>query len=468
MALGDAASAKTNFAEALQLEPEGWVPRPETGYALAELLRREGRPADAVSVLETLVAAVPGTTIAAQARLDVGGIWEAGNEVAQAARSYAQLLDEGAPSPQSREAILRLGLLGVDHADRMELTEPYPAYRVFYRPRPTLERYAAERDPRAAQRAMRGLARLARSDGDVIGALATLARVFQEYPESPESGQAYESFMDLLESHLAERLGAGAYAEVVEVYQGLKGPMGWVPTRDTGSLAARAAEAYEALGAPASARRVYQGLLAAGTRAIENDELTTRVERTRLRGGHLEALRRWVERNPDDRDARSALARTLAREGETSEARQHFLAVARQAPSAEEKLRALVEADRLLPGSATVGELIAAMEARQELADSLPPGPERDAWKTQDRLIEARLRFASAEYEVAAGLFREIPELGPADTYLLALAESRAGQRSRAADVFADLVESPDALFAGLAALHVELAELNRATGSRL
>jgi tetratricopeptide (TPR) repeat protein len=406
--------------------------------------------------------------LAAKARLDVGGIWEAENDVAQAARSYAQLLDEGAPSSQSREAILRLGLLGVDHADRLELTKPYPAYRVFYRPRPTLERYAAERDPLAAQRAMRGLARLARREGDVIGALATLARVFQEYPESPESGQAYEAFMDLLESHLAERLKAGAYAEVVEVYQGLKGPMGWVPTRDTGSLAARAAEAYGSLGAPASARRVYQRLLAAGTRALGKDELATRVERTRLRSGDLDALRRWVEHNPNDRGARLAMARTLAREGETSEARRHFLAVARQAPSAEEKLSALAEADRLLPGSATVGELIAAMEARQELADSLPPGPERDAWKTQDRLIEARLRFASAEYEVAAGLFRQILELGPADTYLLALAESRAGRQNLAADVFADLAKSPDALFAGLAALHVELAELNRATGSRL
>jgi hypothetical protein len=300
----------------------------------------------------------------------------------------------------------------------------------------------------------------------VVAALDTLARVFRDYPESPESGHAYETFTELLESHLVERLEAGAYAEVVSLYEAYKSPLGWVATRDTGSLAVRAAEAYEALGAPLSAQRVYESMIRAGTRALQTEELTNRVARTRVQARDPDALRQWVEGNPDDWAARLTLARILAGQGETLAAHRHLLAVASLAPTPAERLAVLSEASRLATRFATTENLLAALEARGQLRGSLPPGPQRDNWKSHDRLVAARLRFAKGEYGEASRLFRGLPDLDPADTYLLALAEGRTGRPSQASGAFAELTGGQDALFASLADLHLKLSQLRQSNGS--
>ncbi len=463
--LGNRPAALQRFTESRALQPAAVLVRPAAAHALAGAWRQEGRVAEAAELLEALADARPGTPEGAQARLEVGVAWEAAREPGRTARAYARLLDEGAPSAEADEARLRLALLGVTHGATLQLTEPFPAYRVLYRPKPTLEEFAGGRDPLAAQRALRGLSGLARAEGDAPGALALLTRAFRTFPESPESGRAYEEFMGLLEGYLAERLGAGAPGDVIAVYETFRGSIGWAATRDTGAAALRAAEAYEALGAPRLARRVYEDLAARGTRQVTPEELDARTIRARAGEGDPGALRRWASRPEADWKARRSLARSLARGGAGTEARAQYQEAVRAAPGAAEALTVLTEAGALGAGQATEGDLLGGLEARRQLWSELPAGAERDAWGAHGRVVEGRLRIASGDWAGAARAYGSAAGLEAADAYLLALAEARGGRPAVARELLAAVAAAGDATFSPLAALHLEVAALRVQAG---
>ncbi|MEW6489030.1 MAG: hypothetical protein AB1578_14080 [Thermodesulfobacteriota bacterium] len=462
-ALGTEPAARLRFREARALEPQGWLVRAETGHALAEGLLRDGHAGDAVQVLETLAESRHGTWEGARAQLRVGEIWEARGDVARAARTYAVLLAGGTTLEGAREAVLRLALLGAEHADRVDLTEPFPAYRVFYRPQPSLEEIAAARDPLAAQRALRGLAGLARREGRELEALSLLVRVFRTYPETPESGRAYEDFVTALEGHLTARLAASAFAEVALTYETFREAAAWVPTRETGPLASAAAEAYEALGTPSLARTLYEELQARGTRALAPPELEARILRTRAAEGDLQALRRLAQTRRDWRAYR-ALARREASSpsspssGNRDQARRTYLEAIGVAPGPSEKAELLAEADGLLAPERSAADLLEALQSRRRAWETLPPGPEREAWEAGERLPEGRLRYALGEARTAASLLRGVSELGPEDRYVLALAERAAGRPAEARALWEALAAEGAPLFSGLARVHLDLA----------
>ncbi|MFU8855646.1 MAG: tetratricopeptide repeat protein [Deferrisomatales bacterium] len=456
-ALGDDDAARQRFREAQEHSPNAWLVRPETGHALAALLRREGRLAEAADVLERLAADRAGTDAGGQALLSVGELWESQGDVLRAARAYAGLLGGGTTPAVAREGVLRLALLGAEHSGRVELAELVPAHRVFHRPGPTLEEVAAGRDPLAAQRALGGLAILLQREGQVEAALGLLIRAFRDYPESPESGRAYESFIALLEGYLDERAQAGAHADVVVVYAALREAIAWVPTRETGSLTLRAAQAYERLGTPALAKPLYEDLLSRGTRAISAEELSARLLRARAAEGDAEARLALVEAQRDWRTLRT-LARTLAAAGDLERARQTYLEALGVAPGADERVGLLAEADALFAPRAATPELLEALLQRRALWQTLPAGAERQGWDAHGRLVEARLRYASGDGQTAARLLRSLPELAPEDRYLLALAERAAGNLVGADAALRGLVEEGSPPFSGLARVHLELS----------
>lgn len=455
--LGNDQAARSRFREARALEPEGWLVRAETGHALAEGLLRDGRPGEAVEVLETLAESRRGTAEGAQAQLRVGEIWETGGDVPRAARAYAELLAGGTTLEAAREAVLRLALLGAEHADRVDLTEPFAAYRVFYRPRPSLEEIAAARDPLAAQRALRGLAGLALREGRELEALSLLVRVFRTYPETPESGRAYEDFVAALENHLRARLSAGAFAEVALAYETFREAAAWVPTRETGPLIAAAAEAYEALGTPALARALYEELRARGSRALDTRDLDTRILRTRAAEGDLQALRSLARTRRDWRTYRE-LARRERAAGDREAARQTYLTAIALAAVPSEKAALLAEADGLLAPERSAADLLEALLSRRRAWEALPPGSERDAWEAAERIPEGRLRYAVGEARAAARLLGAVPGLGPEDRYVLALAHRAAGQPAEARALWEALAAAGAPPFSGLAKVHLDLA----------
>ncbi len=444
---GEQGAALEAFGRAHGLDPEAWKARPETGRMMARALRDAGQVGRAVEVLEGVAEAFAGTPEADRALLEAGRIWEERGDVARAARTYALLLDRGAGAEAAREARLRLALLGVEHADTVELTEPFPAYRIFYRPRPTLEELAAGRDAATAQRAVRGLADLAYREGDVEEALRLLARAFQAFPESAESGRAYEAFMDRLERWLAE-LARNDPARALAVYDAFSGPAGWVPTRDLGAIVLPAAEACEALGAPGVARALYEDLLRRASRVLPREEIERRLLRARARAGDPAALDAWVRRNPGDWRAHLARARRLADQGRLQEAAGAFRAAERAAPGAVERYRIRTEADRLGRGAASTAGLLAAWKARVGLwqAAGRPAGVE-----PPDPRVAARLRFALGRHREALEAFSGIAEPGPEDRFLLSMARWLAGDRQGARADWAALANGDDPFYAALA-----------------
>ncbi len=453
---GEGRAALEAFERAYALDPEAWKARPETGRMMARALKDAGRVERAVEVLERVADAFAGTPEADRALLEAGRIWEGRGEVARAARTYAVLLDRGAGAEAAREARLRLALLGVEHADTVELTEPFPAYRIFYRPRPTLEELAAGRDAATAQRAVRGLADLAYREGAVEESLRLLARAFQAFPESAESGRAYEAFMDRLERWLAE-LARDDPARAVAVYDAFSGPAGWVPTRDLGAIVLPVAEACEALGAPGAARALYEELLRRASRVLPREEVERRVLRARARAGDPAALDAWARQNPGDWRAQLARARRLADQGRAQEAAAAYRAAERAAPDRLTRYRIRAEADRLGRRAAPTASLLAAWEARARLwraagrpGDLPPPDPR----------VAARLRFALGRHREALRAFAGIAEPGPDDRFLLSMARWLAGDREGARAEWASLAAGEDPFYAALARTQDEVRRL--------
>lgn len=458
---GDDEGAQARLAEARRLDPAAWTVRPETGYAVAEMFRRLGNTEEAVRVLEMVPRSFPGTVEGAKARLAVGAIREAEGNVAAAAHAYGLLLDEGAAAGESREAVVRLAFLGALYRERAVLTDAYPAYRIFYRPEPTLQQTAKDKDPSTAQRAVLGLGYLARQEGKPQDALRFFAQAFQQYPKTPESGRAYEAFMDTLEAHLTDRLHARAYLDVLSVYDAFKGPMAWVSTRDRGAVQARVAEAYRGLGAPALARAVYERIAREGTRALSPAELEQRLLEARAGEGDPEALRALTAAGRGgeaERRAEAALGRKLASQGRPAEARDHLRRAAALTADPATRLALLTEADRLEGEQGRIDEQLAGLSKRGPLWRALPAGPERDAWERSAGLSEARLRFAKADYAGTIRRYADLKDLSPEDQYLLAVAEKRSGHEARARELFTTLAQGKDPVFANLAGFHLQVA----------
>ncbi len=461
---GEPARAARRFREAEALDPDAWRARPETGHAMARTFLQEGEPARATAVLEALARAHRGTPEAEAALLESGRIWEREGNVPAAARAYARLLDEGAGADTAREARLRLALLGVEHADEVELTEPFPAYRIFYRPRPTLEEIAGGRDPGAAQRAVAGLARLARKEGRVDEALRLLARVFEEYPESPESGRAYEAFMDLLAEGVSARLRSGDPVGAAMLFERFRSSTRWVPTRDVGGLLVLAAGAYEAAGAPGLARELYKEARSRGTRALPLRELDARILRTRAAEGEPDAVRQEAELHPGDWRAQVAWARILADRGSDGEARRAYARALEAAPGPAVRYRIRVEADRVGRRSAPTPELLAELEGREDLWARLPQA-RRDGLLPPPGIAGARLLFALGRYGEALGAYRAAGDLNEADRFLVGLALARAGDRAGARQAWAALAEGGAAPYGPLGALSLEIDDLLESPG---
>ena len=461
---GEPARAAQRFREAEALDPEAWRVRPETGHAMARTLLQEGEPARATTVLETLAGAYRGTPEAEAALLESGRIWEREGNIPAAARAYARLLDEGAGADAAREARLRLALLGVEHADRVELTEPFPAYRIFYRPRPTLEEIAGGRDPKAAQRALEGLARLARKRGAVDEALRLLARVFEEYPESPESGRAYEAFMDLLAEGVGGRLRSGDPVGAAMLFERFRASTRWVPTRDVGGLLVLAGEAYEAAGAPGLARDLYREARARGTRALPARELAARILRTRAAEGEPDAVRQEAELHPKDWRAQLAWARVLADQGSAEEARRAYGRALAAAPGPAVRYRIRVEADRVGRRSAPTRKLLAELEGREGLWARLPRA-RRDGLVPPPVIAGPRLRFALGRYGEVLEAYGAAGDLDDADRFLLGLARARVGDPAGAREAWAALAEDGAPPYGPLGALLLEIDDLLESRG---
>ncbi len=462
VALGDDQTAVQRFSEARALDPDAWKVRPRTGYALADLLERTGRPAEAAGVLDAIAAAEPGTPEAAEARLRAGALWESRGDVVRAARTYALLIDEGTTDAGALEARLRLALLGVYHADGVELTEPLPAYRLFYRPEPTLRQIVDGRaDAAAAQRAVVGLAELAWRAGDRERSLVLLARAFETYPETAESGRAYESFMDRLDAHLARLLEAGDAAGAVEAFAAFRRATRWVANRDVGNLVLRAAEAYERLGAYGLAREQYAYLLRIGTRAASRRDLERRILRDRVREGEPEAIKRWAGSGGGGWRSQLELGRVLAGEGDLAGARTAFARALDTAPGPREALAVMFQAARYELPRAGLKTMLAALERRRTAWRKLPEGGERAALEREGWIVEARLRFAAGDREGAVRAWNEAGDAGDAaDRFLRALADDRLGRTDRALAGWDELAGADDPVYAPLAALEAALARL--------
>lgn len=450
------------FAEARRGAPLAWTVRPQSGHLLADLLVEQGRVPAAVELMEDLAAAAPGTEAASGALLRAGTLWADVGRIADAAKSYARLIDLGPTPAEGREARLRLALLGVEYADQTDLNEPYPAYRLFYRPRPTLEEFVAGRDPTAAQRALLGLATLEERAGRLPDSLALLARAFRAYPESTRSGLAYERYMDLLERHLTDQLRQGATLAVVDHYLVARPAIGWAPTRDTGPVQLLAARAYELLGAPAEARTVYQRVRSGGTRTLTPEQLDERILYTQVLERDPDALRRWVSGHPRDRSAHLELARSLVRQEKLDEAKVFFRRAETLSATDAERLDARAQAQRLDALTADASVMLEQLRQRQDLWRRLPDGPERRAWSAADALTGARLQFATDDYAGAAEGLADISERSAADTYWLAAAQLRRNRWTEAAPLLQQLAAGGDPVYRDLAAVRQRTVELTR------
>ncbi|GAB4255258.1 MAG: hypothetical protein Kow0092_00120 [Deferrisomatales bacterium] len=459
-ALGDGGAALGFFDRARAEDPRGWTARPQTGFALARTLADAGRVAEAVEVLDAVPEAFPGSRHAGAARLAQGELWSGRGEVARAAAAYAKLLDEGAGPEESREARLRLALLGARHAATVELSEPYPAFRIFYRPRPTLEAFAAGRDAGRAQRALLGLGELSRGEGDPEAALAAWARAFLEFPETPESGRAYEAFVALLEAHLERLAEAGRWLRIVELHAAHRKAAGWVAVRDVGRLDLLAARAYEALGAPGLARELYGALRSQGTRAVPAPELERAWLRTGAKSGDPEALERWARLDPEGAEAALALARRLAAAGDRDRAK---LSYERFLSSDGEPLRRLAgayELEGLTGGDPDPGARLDSLRRKARIWQRLGAAEGGGVWAAHGRRVEGRLQFALGRWAEAATALAEVADPGPADRYFLALSLLRAGRAGEGEGMLASLAEEGGAPYGALAALQLELGRL--------
>ncbi len=459
-ALGDPGSAAARFEEALRKDPESWRVRPETALAWLRLLRASGRDGRVRDLADALAAAPVTTPEGVRTVLLAGGFFEAEDDVPAAARLYARVLDQEERDGREMGRVrLQLALLGVAHADEVDLVEPYPAYRLFYRPGPALEELAADPDPELAQGALLGLAESARRDGRTRRALQLRSRAFREYPQGPMAVAAYEEFLSLLEAHLRDLGARGELAELVAVYQDFIVAALWVPARELGGASLLAAEAYEELGAPALAREVYEELRARGTRVVHTDELRVRILRTRAADGDPQALQSLAE-DGGGWSERVAWARRLVSTARPDEASAQYRRAAEGAPGPAERFAVLEESPLAWAAGASAEELLDALEERKRVFVSLPSEAEEGARENHVRRVEGRARFALGEFERAESLLAGAGPDDAADVYLAALGAERSGHRERAADLLRALESAGDPVFSRLASIRRRCAEL--------
>jgi tetratricopeptide (TPR) repeat protein len=443
--------------EGLRLGAEDWLVRPEIGYRLAEELKKANRMEEAVALLDKIAVRYPGASTAAHARLLGGTFWEDLGKPELAARAYAELIDQK-PTPDDEEAArLRLALLGVQYADTVNLTEPLPGYRDFYRPQPRLEAVFNGRNVERKQMALFGLAEYERKIGVPEKAIDMYISTFKQYPETPVSGRAYERFMDFFEERLAAENASGNYLKTIETYEKYKPFALWTTTRDVGGLSLRAAEAYRALGSPRLARTMYEDALLSGTRAAAHEELAQEILKTRVDQNEPEAYTAWLATHPDDIPIRLKLARSLKTQGNAEEARVEYRKAANSEKNQEAKLAILQEADLLLNQGDNVDERLKAVEDRRKILEKDKKAPPASA----ERITEARLLFAGGKHTEALKLLEKIENPGPEDRYLTGLCYRALGRNVEAKALFEKLVaEKADPLVADLAAMHLSVMSL--------
>jgi tetratricopeptide (TPR) repeat protein len=447
---------------AASLDPDVWIARPGIAFSLMNDLEKAGRLTDAALMLGKIPGRYPGTVNAGRARLAAGKLWEDAREVAKAAASYAQLVDEGPLPDDEQEARLRLAFLGLYHAEKVELTQPYPAFKNFYRPQEILEVIEREGTPDRQQRAIYGLAELSRFAGHNRRALEQYSQVFRLFTETAMSGLAYERFMDLLEKHMAEKMAAAEYLQVVSTFEFFREASKWALTRDRGAILAYAAEGYRKLGAPQLSHDLYESALYSGTRAVPTKKLREYVARAKVGIDEPGAIDQWLKAHPKDAEVKLKLARAKKVEGKTKESRELYLDAAALFDDPLARLEVLREADLLLEELGDLDQRIAAAQTRSRVAEKAT-GKLGAEERGHSRLVEARLRFASGQYGKAVGLFTKLDALAAEDSYLLALSHRALKQNTQARELFTTLTEkADDIIIVGLARLHLDVMDMQQ------
>lgn len=457
----DPVRALAAYDEAKRLEPDGWLVRPEIGYRISEELQAVGKLEEAATELAKLGKTAPGTAEGGKSRLAIGEMWVQKGRIDQAARVYAELVDEKPGADQLEEVQLRLALLGVLYSDEIELTEPFPAYKEFYRPEQRfLEILAKSRSSERKQLAEFGMGELWKKRGEIDKSLEAYARAFQKYPQTPMSGRAYEHFLETVEKGMQEELDRADFAGAARLFETYLPTARWSPQRDLGLMHFLAGKAYVGLGSVTQGKKMLEDALYMGTPAVEPALIREELAKIQVREKDATAMVEWVRTHPDDLAMKLELARKLAARGESPAARELFAEVIKKTDDPAQKLNLIRESDRL--AKADVDTALKALGSRRTI---LAKSPE-SAGNAED-LQEARLRFAAGEYAKAIPLLEKL-NLAPEDRYILALSYRATGREEMALNLFKSIKESnPDPLTADLVKFHLEMAELSAKEGAK-
>lgn len=447
-------SALAAWDEARALDPDGWLARPEIGYKAAEALQAVGRQDEAARELEKMGQKAPGSQEAGKSRLAAGEMWVQKGRIDLAAAAYAQLADEKPTPDQLEEVYLRLALLGALYSDEVELTEPYPAYKEFYRPRPRFEEVLAKsKNSERRQLAEYGIGELDKKDGEEEKAIAALIRAFKNYPQTPMSGRAYDKFMEIFELEMAHRIERGEFAEAAKLFEEHRETARWSEQRDLGLIHYNAGRAYIGMGQSTKGKKLLEDALFMGTAAVDHQTIKEELLKARMNDREEAAFTEWLTYHPDDAEARVTLARLKAAKGDVASAKSEYGEVLAKEKDPARRVELLRESDRLAPVDAQAA--LKTVESRKKLLAKNPEAANRED------LQEARLKFATGKHAEAIALFEKIPDLTSEDRYVLGVAYRSTGKDEKAAAIFRELVkEKPDPLLADLAKFHLDAMEL--------
>lgn len=444
------------WEEAKALEPNGWLARPEIAYKVAEQLQSVGRQEEAAHELEKVGEKAPGSQEAGKSRLATGEMWVQKGNIELAARAYAQLADEKPPPDQLEEAYLRLALLGVLYADEIELKDPFPAYKEFYRPRERFDDVLAKsKSAERRQLAEYGIGELERKEGNEEKAIESLIRAFKNYPETPMSGRAFERFMEVLETSMAADVERPDFQSAANLFETYRETARWSPQRDLGVIHFHAGRAYIGMGQTTKGKKLLEDALFMGTRAVDHTFIKEELLRARMGERDENAFVEWLGLHPDDGEARLTLARLKVGKGEAATARAEYGELLAKEKDPAKKVELMRESDRLSPVDPQAA--LKAIEGRKKLLAKNPEAGNRED------LQEARLKFATGKHAEAAAALEKIPDLTPDDVYILGVSYRSLGRDEKAREIFAKLAkERPDPLLGDLAKFHLDAMELSR------
>lgn len=454
--------ARKAYDEARAIDPNGWLARPEIGHRIAEMLEAAGKHDEAAVELEKIGAGRAGTEEGGKSRLATGEMWVEKGQIEPAAIAYAQLVDEKPPPDQLEEAQLRLALLGVNYRDTLELKDPYPAYKEFYRPRQRFEEVLSKSAvTERRQLAEFGLGELERQGGDEKKALEHYERAFQKYPQNFMSGRAYERFIETLEKGIEKKAAAGDAAGGVALYEKYTESAKWAPQRDLGLLNYHAGRAYIGAGMVSQGRKLLQDALYMGTRGVEQSAIKEEILRADVSEKNPSAMAEWIKTHPQDVETKLEYARIMAAKADPGKA----VAAYNDALAAikEPALRIEVTRERDILGVTDTQSALKALSARKTFLDKNPGAP-----GNREELQEARLRFANGEYQRVIALLEKEGELKTEDRYILALSYRSTAKNEKAAELFKTLAgDKSDPVISGLASFHLDVMALEKSERGR-